>query len=143
MELKQGTVIVMSMYFERCSHCNMIIRSGHGTPLKHLGNPLKRFKYCGKPYIDTDTIEWNVSPLYRKIGYLFANNRWASFFIPFILCPVYPFIAICVVVILLLLFNFYVKGKVKKELPASIERTSDVEYIKILKECGYPLKRNI
>ena len=131
------------MYFEKCSHCNMIIRSGHGTPLKHLGSPLKRCKYCGKPYIDTDTIEWSVSPLYRKIGYLFANNRWTLFFIPFILCYAYPLVAICVVVFLLLLFNFYVKGKVKKELPASIERTSNIEYINLLKECNYPLKKNI
>lgn len=129
----------MSTYTKSCPNCSSIITAGHGDPLKHLGNPLKMCETCGAPYIDVDTIEWSVSPTYRKVGYFFANNRWMLFLIPFIVLPLKPWFALVMWIAFFLLCWLYVKNQVDNEVIRSIERTSDEEYVRMLTRLGYPV----
>lgn len=131
---------------KKCPNCKNVVDSGHGDPLKYLGSPLKTCPYCRKNYIDSDTIEWSISPLYRKIGYCFANNRIWICLVPSIICAgvFEKFLAflICFVIIFSLCC-LYVKHQVNDEIEASKRRTSNPQYVAILKASDYPIKEKI
>lgn len=128
-----------------CPYCENVIGGGHGTPLKHLGSPLKLCPHCKNNYIDEDVIEWSISPMDRKVGYFFANNRiWLCLvpsmylgiatksFLAFVICFVSIFLLCCL----------YVTFQIKFEKDDSKKRTSNPQYVEVLKKYGYPIKEN-
>lgn len=134
------------IHTKKCPHCKYIVGSGHGDPFKHLGSPIKKCPQCKNVYVDTDMVEWAISPAYRKLGYCFANNRiWlcllpsmilgaaAESLLRFVVCFSAIFAACCL----------YVKKQVDEAIELSKERAKDKEYVKFLVSAGYPVRDKI
>lgn len=128
-----------------CPNCKSAIGGGHGIPLKHLDSPIKICPYCNNNYIDENVLEWSVSPIYRKVGYFFANNRfwiclYPSIFAGIAIESLLAFVA-CFISIFLLCC-LYVTIQIKFEKDNSKKRTSNPQYVELLEKSGYPIKEN-
>lgn len=133
------------MHTKRCPYCKNIVGGGHGDPIKHLGSPLKQCTQCQNTYIDSDMIEWVVSPFYRKIGYCFANNRIWLCLLPSVIFAgmAESFWAFLVSFTIIFVFCcFYVMSQVKEQIESSKSRAEDKDYIAILIAGGYPVKED-
>ena len=63
-------------YVAKCPYCGLWLKSGHGSPWKTIGSPVKTCSRCRRHYIDNDIYEWSVIGIAPKLRfYLFANNR--------------------------------------------------------------------
>lgn len=129
-----------------CPHCKRAVEGGHGDPFQHLGSPIVTCKHCRKPYINNDMVEWDVSPIYRKISYFFSNNRkWLiifSFLIPIVLQRKLTFIGLLPLFISVICCLFYVYSQVNTYRQDASTRLTK-EYIFLLQSLDYPVKNSI
>ena len=137
-------------YRKKCPHCKCMVENGHGEPFKHLGNPIKICPHCHRSYIDMDVIEWEYSPIYRKISYYFANNRIWICLIPSMLVgaltpgtiQISLLFAFLTFAFIFFLCSLYVKVKIKKEIPQSQKRLQNKDYVRFLQNSEYPAKKH-
>ena len=126
-------------YQKSCPNCRMVVRGGHGAPMKRLGAPIVKCGFCGYEYIDNDILEWSIVPLYRKIGFCFANNRWAiillSAMIGMFAQSVELMLSLALVATVGCIVYAFHKGR--NSLQESINRTSNVYYVQVLIKSGY------
>lgn len=137
-------------YRTSCPHCHATLKSGHGDPVKHLGSPLCICPCCNKPYVDTNMIEWEVSPWYKKLSYYTSKNRFMIplFIIPatfLLVCkwdilPVFrSFLTLVSAIVSFFLCRLMVADDIKKEIPESQARCSDIDYLEFLNKSGYTI----
>ena len=129
---------------KRCPYCKNVVGTGHGDPFKHLGSPVKKCSQCQNSYIDSDMIEWEISPWYRKLGYCFANNRIWLCLMPSLLISGMTESRLAFIFSFALIFIgccLYVKSQVDEEIGASRERVKCEKYILLLVRGGYPVKK--
>jgi len=126
-------------YQKSCPNCRMLVRGGHGSPIKRLGTPIVRCQFCGYEYLDNDILEWSVIPLYRKVGFCWANNRWAIVTFAAMVGMIMQNTTILLILVLVSMSacTAYALVKGKRSLPDSIARTSDANYIHRLIKSGY------
>ena len=126
-------------YQKSCPNCRMIVRGGHGSPMKRLGTPIVRCEFCGYEYLDNDILEWSIIPIYRKIGFCWANNRWAIVLLAAMVGMVMQNTTMLLILVLIstVACTVYALVKGQKSLPESSARTSDPNYIQRLIKSGY------
>ena len=126
-------------YQKSCPNCHMIVKGGHGAPMKRLGTPIARCEFCGYTYLDNDILEWSVIPVYRKIGFCFANNRWAIIMGAMALGMLaQSFTLMCILAIIAIGgCTAYALHKGKQFMPESVIRSNDALYIQLLIKSGY------
>lgn len=145
----------MTRFTKKCPYCGRVIKTEYAIQERRLGNPIVRCRYCLNSYIDRNVYDWVISPLWRKIGYCFANYRALICFLPQILAALYivkkynqplerAFLICTPVFLCMFLFcALYVKHEIKYEIRNSYNRISNIEYLKTLKQAKYPMKRKI
>ena len=137
-------------YYKKCPFCNYTVKSGHGDPIQRLGSPLVKCGNCKKIYVDSDIIEWEISPTYRRIGYYFANNRKYYCLIPSIFFSgMVAYSALSMILsftvcfcLLFLICYIKVKSEITEEIELSKKRISNKQYVEYLIKSGYPVKNS-
>lgn len=128
-------------YVAKCPYCGSWLKSGHGSPWKTIGSPVKPCPRCSRGYIDNDIYEWSVIGIGPKLWfYLFANNRVAPWVLLLITVPATEswlyfgigavvWSAFCVL---------WVNTTKKKQIEESARRTEgNDQYIQLLINSGY------
>lgn len=117
----------------------MVVRGGHGSPMKRLGSPFVRCSFCGYEYLDNDILEWSIIPLYRKVSFCWANNRWAIILLAAMAGMLLQSMAWLLTLVLITSIGCtaYALIKGRKSLPESNIRTSDPNYVMRLIKSGY------
>ena len=127
-------------YSAKCPHCEKILKSGHGDPIKKIGVPIQNCPTCQKPYIDSDIYEWEVVDTFTKLQFYFwDNNRFAVWL--FIAMPALCLESLLVLFLSIALYAWvcfkYVNSHYKTQFEESKERASNPEYVSLLAKVGY------
>ena len=131
-----------------CPYCHRTIESGKGTPLKHIGDPLRRCPepMCRKYYVDSNVYEWGaVHPMYKFWFYFGANGRgiflmffllftWACYSVERYTAAI--ILTVCSVLWIPLCY-VYVRIVYKYDIEESIARCRHEEHIKKLRDINY------
>lgn len=134
----------------RCPSCGQVIRR-QTNPVKEIGIPFERCRYCGTTYRNSYKEEWiTKSPISRFFFFLQAGVWARAFMLPMLILSipiaafgwdadivfaVWPFLSLA-----WLIGGYFVHKKVEQEdIAASLERTKDPKYVNLLKQAGYSI----
>ena len=135
-----------------CPHCKKIIKEDT-NPSKQLGIPFDSCTFCGKTYIKSDTEEWiTKSPLKRHL-YFLQYGTWArAFILPMLFFSILlslidmemdPFlfwiIWQCISIAYIIVAYFFYKKRFTEDIELSLQRTTDKDYLDLLKQAGYKI----
>lgn len=139
-----------------CPSCGQLIRK-QTNPAKEIGMPFERCRYCGKTYINSYKEEWITKSPVRRFFFFLQIYVWArAFMVPMLILSipiiafdwdsdivfaVWPFLSLA-----WLIGGYFIHKKAEQDdIVASIERTRDPKYVKVLKRYGYsiyPIRNN-
>ncbi len=134
----------------RCPSCGQVIRR-QTNPVKEIGIPFERCRYCGTTYRNSYKEEWiTKSPISRFFFFLQAGVWARAFMLPMLILiipiaafdwdtdivfAVWPFLSLA-----WLIGGYFVHRKAEQEdIAASLERTKDPKYVNLLKQAGYSI----
>ena len=134
----------------RCPSCGQVIRK-QTNPVNEIGIPFERCYHCGTVYRNSYKEEWITKSPIKRVFFFLQSYVWArAFMLPMLLVmiPVAAFdletefvwILWPILSLAWLVGGYFVHKKAEREdILKSVERTSDAEYLNLLKEAGYKI----
>lgn len=134
----------------RCPSCGQVIRR-QTNPVKEIGIPFERCRYCGTTYRNSYKEEWITKSPIRRFFFFLQVGVWArAIMLPtlilFILIAAFDWYTAIVFVIwpflslAWLIGGYFVHRKAEQEdIAASLERTKDPQYVNLLRQAGYSI----
>lgn len=134
----------------RCPSCGQVIRR-QTNPVKEIGIPFERCRYCGKTYLNSYKEEWITKSPVSRFFFFLQVGVWArAFMLPMLILiipiaafdwdtdivfAVWPFLSLA-----WLIAGYFVHKKAEQDdIAASVERTKDPKYVNLLKQAGYSI----
>ena len=147
----------------RCPSCGQVIRT-QTNPIKKIGCPFERCRYCGTIYRNSYKEEWITKSPTRRFLFFLHIGVWArALIIPafILIIPIAVFelrsdilrILWPILSLAWLVGGYFIhRDQAQGDIMASMYRTNDIQYINLLKQAGYkiyplhnygPPKRNV
>ena len=134
----------------RCPSCGQVIRR-QTNPVKEIGVPFERCRYCGSTYLNSYKEEWITKSPFSRFFFFLQAGVWArAFLLPMLILIIpiaafdwdtdivfalWPFLSLA-----WLIGGYFVHRKAEQDdIAASIERTKDPKYVSLLKKAGYSI----
>jgi len=134
----------------RCPSCGQVIRR-QTNPVKEIGIPFERCRYCGSTYLNSYKEEWITKSPFSRFFFFLQAGVWArAFMLPMLILIIpiaafdwdtdivfalWPFLSLA-----WLIGGYFIHRKAEQDdIAASIERTKDPKYVSLLKQAGYSI----
>ena len=134
----------------RCPSCGQVIRR-QTNPVKEIGCPFERCRYCGNVYRNSYKEEWITKSPIRRFFYFLQAGVWArAYIVPLLFLGILMVtvdLSVAVVWVMWpilslawLIGGYFVHKRAEEDdIAASLERTKDVKYLYLLKQAGYKI----
>lgn len=129
-----------------CPHCKKPINY-QTNPVKKLGSPFNTCPLCGEIYLDSKTEEWITKSPFKRHMYFLQYGTWArAFILPLLFFSIFNLYdafsmglwLFCFIVYMIIAYFFH-KSRAFEDINLSLQRTSDLNYLELLKKAGYTI----